>query len=86
MGTPITALVDRQRMVDNNARRLEVLRNCINFLFDNKISDARIVSGFDVYVHVPRVVPYSNDFLYRRYYSVCTNTLRELLCVKDFQG
>ncbi|XP_048780689.1 myotubularin-related protein 13-like isoform X4 [Ostrea edulis] len=43
MGTPITALVDRQRMVDNNARRLEVLRNCINFLFDNKISDARII-------------------------------------------
>ena len=44
MGTPITALVDRQRIVDNNARRLEVLRNCINFVFDNKISDARIVS------------------------------------------
>ncbi|XP_078332157.1 myotubularin-related protein 13-like isoform X3 [Crassostrea virginica] len=43
MGTPITALVDRQRIVDNNARRLEVLRNCINFVFDNKISDARII-------------------------------------------
>ncbi|XP_048241880.1 myotubularin-related protein 13-like isoform X3 [Haliotis rufescens] len=43
MGMPITALADKQRMVENNARRLEVLRNCVNFIFENKISDARII-------------------------------------------
>ncbi|KAL3842272.1 hypothetical protein ACJMK2_020304 [Sinanodonta woodiana] len=43
MGPPITAVVDRQKFVDNNARRLEVLRNCVNFIFENKISDARVI-------------------------------------------
>ncbi|XP_052823707.1 myotubularin-related protein 13 isoform X6 [Octopus bimaculoides] len=41
MGPPISSVVDKQKVVDNNARRLEVLRNCINFIFENKISDAR---------------------------------------------
>ncbi|CAE1243244.1 SBF1_2 [Acanthosepion pharaonis] len=41
MGPPISSVVDKQKIVDNNARRLEVLRNCINFIFENKISDAR---------------------------------------------
>lgn len=44
MGPAITTIIDRQKIVDNNARRLEVLRNCVNFIFENKISDARIVS------------------------------------------
>lgn len=44
MGILIIVFVDRQRIVDNNVRRLEVLRNCINFVFDNKILDVRIVS------------------------------------------
>jgi len=44
IGPPATTLTERQRMVDNNARRLEVLRNCVNFIFENKISDGRIVS------------------------------------------
>ncbi|KAL5006472.1 hypothetical protein ScPMuIL_015278 [Solemya velum] len=43
MGPPITSLADRQKIVDNNARRLEVLRNCVNFIFENKISEARII-------------------------------------------
>ena len=34
-----------QKTLENNARRLEVLKNCVNFIFDNKISDARIVSS-----------------------------------------
>ncbi|XP_041365406.1 myotubularin-related protein 13-like [Gigantopelta aegis] len=42
-GKPISATGDRQSMVENNARRLEVLRNCVNFIFENKISDARII-------------------------------------------
>ena len=33
-----------QRTLENNMRRLEVLRSCVGFIFDNKISDARIVS------------------------------------------
>jgi hypothetical protein len=44
MGPAISTIGDRQKIVNNNARRLEVLRNCVNFIFDNKISDARIVS------------------------------------------
>ncbi|XP_052797634.1 myotubularin-related protein 13-like isoform X4 [Mya arenaria] len=43
MGPAISTVGDRQKIVDNNARRLEVLRNCVNFIFDNKISDARII-------------------------------------------
>ena len=34
-----------QRTLENNMRRLEVLRSCVGFIFDNKISDARIVSS-----------------------------------------
>ncbi|XP_053384706.1 myotubularin-related protein 13-like isoform X1 [Mercenaria mercenaria] len=43
MGPAIATIGDRQKIVHNNARRLEVLRNCVNFIFDNKISDARII-------------------------------------------
>ncbi|XP_076471850.1 myotubularin-related protein 13-like isoform X2 [Babylonia areolata] len=43
MGAPITSASERQRMVENHARRLEVLRNCVNFIFDNRISDAKII-------------------------------------------
>ncbi|XP_052066679.1 myotubularin-related protein 13-like isoform X4 [Mytilus californianus] len=43
IGPPSATLTERQRMVDNNARRLEVLRNCVNFIFENKISDGRII-------------------------------------------
>ncbi|KAK8765809.1 hypothetical protein V5799_031582 [Amblyomma americanum] len=32
---------DPRSLVNNSARRLEVLCNCINYIFDNKISDAR---------------------------------------------
>lgn len=46
IGPPSATLTERQRMVDNNARRLEVLRNCVNFIFENKISDGRIVSFY----------------------------------------
>lgn len=40
MGIPITALEDN-RSLTNSARRLEVLRNCVTCIFENKISDAR---------------------------------------------
>ena len=43
IGPPATTLMERHRIVDNNARRLEVLRNCVNFIFENKISDGRII-------------------------------------------
>ncbi|CAG2192244.1 MTMR5_13 [Mytilus edulis] len=43
IGPPSATLTERQRMVDNNARRLKVLRNCVNFIFENKISDGRII-------------------------------------------
>ncbi|ESO95293.1 hypothetical protein LOTGIDRAFT_232003 [Lottia gigantea] len=42
MGPPAAA-IDKQKLVENNARRLEVLRNCINYIFENRISDARII-------------------------------------------
>ncbi|XP_012944799.1 myotubularin-related protein 13 isoform X2 [Aplysia californica] len=32
-----------QKTLENNARRLEVLKSCVNFIFDNKIPDARII-------------------------------------------
>lgn len=32
---------DPRSLLNNSARRLEVLCNCINYIFDNKISDAR---------------------------------------------
>ena len=41
MGPPLTGLQDSRHLFTNSARRLEVLRNCINCIFDNKISDAR---------------------------------------------
>ncbi|XP_021368098.1 myotubularin-related protein 13-like [Mizuhopecten yessoensis] len=43
IGPTITLITDRFRIVDNNARRLEVLRNCVTFIFENKITDARII-------------------------------------------
>ncbi|KAG5884190.1 hypothetical protein JTB14_020713 [Gonioctena quinquepunctata] len=41
MGPNISNLNDNKNIVSNSARRLEVLRNCINCIFENKISDAR---------------------------------------------
>ncbi|XP_064634624.1 myotubularin-related protein 13-like isoform X5 [Lineus longissimus] len=41
MGVNINQLEDRKIALNLNTRRLEVLRNCVNFIFDNKISDAR---------------------------------------------
>ncbi|CAG9860140.1 unnamed protein product [Phyllotreta striolata] len=41
MGPNISNLSDNKNIVSNSARRLEVLRNCINCIFENKISDAR---------------------------------------------
>ena len=41
MGPPLSGLQDSRHLFTNSARRLEVLRNCINCIFDNKISDAR---------------------------------------------
>lgn len=41
MGPPPSGLQDSRHVFTNSARRLEVLRNCINCIFDNKISDAR---------------------------------------------
>lgn len=43
MGPKTIELLDSRQMqlVDNSARRLEVLRNCIDCIFENKISDAR---------------------------------------------
>ena len=44
MGVPITALNDifgTNVIVTNSARRLEVMRNCVNCIFENKILDAK---------------------------------------------
>ncbi|CAG2109658.1 unnamed protein product, partial [Medioppia subpectinata] len=44
MGTPISAVNDifgANDIITNSARRLEVMRNCINCIFENKISDAK---------------------------------------------
>ncbi|XP_064480386.1 myotubularin-related protein 13-like isoform X2 [Ornithodoros turicata] len=41
MGPAAGQIVDNRTVVTNSARRLEVLCNCINYIFDNKISDAR---------------------------------------------
>ncbi len=35
---------EEMNRVNNSARRLEVLRTCITFIFENKIHDARKVS------------------------------------------
>ncbi|XP_054263415.1 myotubularin-related protein 13 [Macrosteles quadrilineatus] len=37
----INSSADSRQIVSNSARRLEVLKNCINCIFENKISDAR---------------------------------------------
>ncbi|XP_026287376.1 myotubularin-related protein 13 isoform X1 [Frankliniella occidentalis] len=41
VGPHISNVNDNRHVVSNSARRLEVLRNCINCIFENKISDAR---------------------------------------------
>ncbi|XP_044747784.1 myotubularin-related protein 13 isoform X1 [Coccinella septempunctata] len=41
MGPCISNLNENKNLVSNSARRLEVLRNCITCIFENKISDAR---------------------------------------------
>nr|CAH7747743.1 unnamed protein product [Callosobruchus chinensis] len=41
MGPNISNLNENKNLVSNSARRLEVLRNCVNCIFENKISDAR---------------------------------------------
>lgn len=41
VGSHISNLNENKNVVSNSARRLEVLRNCVNCIFDNKISDAR---------------------------------------------
>ena len=43
MGPHVTSARDHSTVVSTNVRRLEVLRNCVNFIFENKISDARKV-------------------------------------------
>lgn len=40
-GPHISIVHDTRNLVSNSARRLEVLRNCVNCIFENKISDAR---------------------------------------------
>lgn len=40
-GLHISVVHDTRHLVSNSARRLEVLRSCINCIFENKISDAR---------------------------------------------
>nr|XP_045604628.1 myotubularin-related protein 5-like isoform X5 [Procambarus clarkii] len=41
MGPHISSLQSGRGMVSSSARRLEVMRNCVNCIFENKISDAR---------------------------------------------
>ncbi|GIY74577.1 myotubularin-related protein 13 [Caerostris extrusa] len=41
MGTQASSWLDSRNLVTNSARRLEVLRSCVNCIFENKISDAR---------------------------------------------
>lgn len=40
-GPHISMVHDTRHLVSNSARRLEVLRSCVNCIFENKISDAR---------------------------------------------
>ena len=44
---------EEKNRVNNSARRLEVLRTCITFIFENKIHDARKVrfSWFNVWLN-----------------------------------
>ncbi|XP_039295345.1 LOW QUALITY PROTEIN: myotubularin-related protein 13 [Nilaparvata lugens] len=41
VGSHVSIVNDPRHSVSNSARRLEVLRNCINCIFENKIADAR---------------------------------------------
>ncbi|MPC33192.1 Myotubularin-related protein 13 [Portunus trituberculatus] len=41
MGPHISSLQSGRGIVSSSARRLEVMRNCVNCIFENKISDAR---------------------------------------------
>lgn len=41
MGPHLQCISDGRPIVNNTARRLEVLRTCINCIFENKIADAR---------------------------------------------
>ncbi|KAK9886900.1 hypothetical protein WA026_019158 [Henosepilachna vigintioctopunctata] len=41
VGPSISTLNENKNLLSNSARRLEVLRNCINCIFENKISDSR---------------------------------------------
>ncbi|KAI0213842.1 Myotubularin-related protein 13 [Lamellibrachia satsuma] len=41
MGPHVMSARDQSSVVSTNVRRLEVLQNCVNFIFENKISDAR---------------------------------------------
>ncbi|KAJ8023558.1 Myotubularin-related protein 13 [Holothuria leucospilota] len=41
VGPPLTNLEEQINLLNNSARRLEVLRTCISFIFDNKLLDAR---------------------------------------------
>lgn len=43
MGPQVSSWLDNRGLVTNSARRLEVLRSCVNCIFENKISDARKV-------------------------------------------
>ncbi|CAG0881950.1 unnamed protein product [Cyprideis torosa] len=40
-GPPVVRLRESTAVITNNARRLEVLRDCVNCIFENKISDVR---------------------------------------------
>lgn len=41
MGPHLQSISDGRPVVNNTARRLEVLKTCVNCIFENKISDAR---------------------------------------------
>jgi len=43
IGAHITLARNKSHHLSTNARRVEVLRNCVNFIFDNRISDAKKV-------------------------------------------
>lgn len=41
MGPHLQSISDGRPIINNTARRLEVLKTCVNCIFDNKIADAR---------------------------------------------
>ena len=49
-GPHITATHEKGTIIATNVRRLEVLRNCVSFIFENKISDARKVRAVKVFL------------------------------------